>query len=394
MLKIRFFQTAFEKARRAYRFLEHEPLLNWSALKKSLLISILAACICIFGIAWDGLILLSPNLWSYVDLSLIKLKLWVNIIMLVVFVGLIICCQVFGKSSKFKKFIPFLCVHLFSAFLCFHGYAMGSFSPLTVVTYVSITGIGLILFDRKLIYSTLIPSTLVLIFINIFSMFGLLEYAPVFQESVLNRTDMHPFWVGSMLFFICPILIASLFLFEILLAQWRSREMTIQELSQKDPLTNIMNRRSINLYLDQLHFKNNRIYSVVLLDLDHFKQINDCYGHSVGDNVLVDVAKSLSANVRDTDIIGRFGGEEFILLLPNTAAYEAQEIAERCRQAIMQLSFNTEYGPFSISASFGISSSLSAQEPYSIISQADRALYEVKASGRNQVKIFDHLNVH
>jgi diguanylate cyclase (GGDEF)-like protein len=104
------------------------------------------------------------------------------------------------------------------------------------------------------------------------------------------------------------------------------------------------------------------------------------------------VAKCLANNLRDQDIIGRFGGEEFILLLPNTTTAQAQNVAERCRLAVSQLRFITEHKQeFVVSASFGISSSLSADEPHLIISQADQALYAVKAGGRNQVRIFTDL---
>ena len=189
-------------------------------------------------------------------------------------------------------------------------------------------------------------------------------------------------------------MLVCLFLFEILLSQWRIREATIATLSRIDPLTNVMNRRSIANQLEQLHQQRKALYSVVLLDLDHFKNINDQFGHSMGDQVLVNVAKCLANNLRDRDMIGRFGGEEFILLLPNTTTAQAQSVAERCRLAISHLNFITEYQQeFSVSASFGISSSVSADEPHLIISQADQALYAVKADGRNQVKIFTDLAI-
>ena len=91
-------------------------------------------------------------------------------------------------------------------------------------------------------------------------------------------------------------------------------------------------------------------------------------------------------------MIGRFGGEEFILLFPNTSTVQALNIAERCRIAIAEMRFFTAANqPFSVSASFGISSSDHANEPHVVISQADQALYAVKAIGRNQVKVFSDL---
>ncbi|WAU76524.1 GGDEF domain-containing protein [Acinetobacter sp. TR3] len=374
------------------QFWEHEPLINWNMLKKCILLLILASLMSLFGIIWDSFVLLNPFTWQWVNLPLVRSKLWTNVIMLFVFLSLIVPCFIYKDKSWVKEIIPILSVQIFTVLLCHTGYLIGSFSPATMVAYVSVVGVGLVLFDRKMIYCALVPATIALLFCNFLSMYGVLQYAPIFKLEVLNQAQMHPFWVGSMFFFLLPILIACLLLFESLLKQWRIRETAIQVLSRLDPLTNVMNRRSISNHLERLHQQPNQLYSIVLLDLDHFKNINDHFGHSVGDQVLVNVAKCLANNLRDRDMIGRFGGEEFILLLPNTTPAQAQNVAERCRLAISELQFTSEdHQEFSISASFGISSTLSADEPHLIISQADQALYAVKASGRNQVKIFTEL---
>jgi diguanylate cyclase (GGDEF)-like protein len=374
------------------QFWEHEPLINWNMLKKCILLLILASLISLFGIIWDSFVLLNPFTWQWVNLPLVRSKLWTNVIMLFVFLSLIMPCFIYKDKSWVQEIIPILSVQVVTVLLCHIGYLIGSFSPATMVAYVSVVGVGLVLFDRKMIYCALVPATIALLFCNFLSMYGVLQYAPIFKLEVLNQAQMHPFWVGSMFFFLLPILIACLLLFESLLKQWRIRETAIQVLSLLDPLTNVMNRRSISNHLERLHQQPNQLYSIVLLDLDHFKNINDQFGHSMGDQVLINVAKCLANNLRDRDMIGRFGGEEFILLLPNTTPAQAQNVAERCRLAIGELKFTSEdHQEFSISASFGISSTLSADEPHLIISQADQALYAVKASGRNQVKIFTEL---
>jgi len=361
-------------------------------LKKCILLLTLASLMSIFWIIWDSFVLLNPITWQWVNLPLVRSKLWTNIIMLFVFLSLIIPCYLYKDKKWVQEIIPILSVQVFTVLLCHMSYLIGSFSPATMVAYVSVVGVGLVLFDRKMIYCALIPATIALLFCNFLSMYGVLQYAPIFKLEVLNQAQMHPFWVGSMFFFLLPILIACLLLFEILLKQWRIRETAIQILSRLDPLTNVMNRRSISNHLERLHQQPNQLYSIVLLDLDHFKNINDHFGHSIGDQVLVELAKCLASNLRDRDMIGRFGGEEFILLLPNTKPAQAYSVAERCRVAITELSFTSEdHQEFSISASFGISSTLSANEPHLIISQADQALYAVKAAGRNQVKVFTEL---
>ncbi|MEX5367946.1 GGDEF domain-containing protein [Acinetobacter haemolyticus] len=392
MTKIHFKRTANREKWSFSQLWEHEPLINWNMLKKSILLLILAAFMTLFGIVWDVLVLLNPVTWQWVNLPLIWSKLWTNLIMFFVFLGLIVPCYVFKDRAWASEVIPILTVQLFTALLCHTSYLIGSFSPATMVVYVSVVAVGLVLFNRKMIYCALIPATIALLFCNILSLYGVLQYAPLFNPKILNQAEMHPFWVGSMLFFLLPILIACLFLFEILLTQWRTRETAIQALSRLDPLTNVMNRRSISNHLEKLNKQPNSFYSVVLLDLDHFKNINDEFGHSMGDQVLVHVAKCLSNNVRDQDLIGRFGGEEFILLLPNTTAIQAKNVAERCRLAIADMCFIAEdQQQFSVSASFGISSSLNANEPHLVVSQADQALYAVKASGRNNIQIFGDL---
>ncbi|EXA64230.1 diguanylate cyclase domain protein [Acinetobacter baumannii 348935] len=192
-----------------------------------------------------------------------------------------------------------------------------------------------------------------------------------------------------MLYFILPILAVCMILFEILLSQWRYREQLINHLSQIDPLTNLFNRRSINQCLDQLNSTATFNYALVLLDLDHFKKINDYYGHHKSDETLVQVSAVLNQQLRESDVVGRFGGEEFILVLNNSSLEKAQQVAERCRSAIQQLQIFSDEGQLiPVTASFGIAISKPELRPQQLLSQADQALYQAKAGGRNQVKSY------
>ena len=369
-------------------FFQNQLLRNWTLLNKTMLILSLSIFINLFMLAWDLFVLYHPQFYPWVNLAVIHTHLSLGMIFMSVFIGLLLLCHFCSQQRWVEKFMPMLSVQLFTLVLLIHGYFVGSFSPATMVGYVGWAGVGLILFDRKIIYCALAPATIVLLLLNYLSTFAGLPYAPLFNMEPMNQTVMHPFWVMSMFFFLVPLMLVCLFLFEILLSQWRIREATIATLSRIDPLTNVMNRRSIANQLEQLHQQRKALYSVVLLDLDHFKHINDNYGHDMGDQVLIQVAECLAQHVREQDMIGRFGGEEFILLLPNTTTEQAQHVAERCRIALTELNFVYEQQPFSISASFGISSSQNASEPQQIIRQADQALYAVKTAGRNQVQIY------
>ena len=369
-------------------FFQNQLLRNWTLLNKTMLILSLSIFINLFMLAWDLFVLYQPQFYPWVNLAVIHTHLSLGMIFMSVFIGLLLLCHFCSQQRWVEKFMPMLSVQLFTLVLLIHGYFVGSFSPATMVGYVGWACVGLILFDRKIIYCALAPATIVLLLLNYLSTFAGLPYAPLFNMEPMNQTVMHPFWVMSMFFFLVPLMLVCLFLFEILLSQWRIREATIATLSRIDPLTNVMNRRSIANQLEQLHQQRKALYSVVLLDLDHFKHINDNYGHDMGDQVLIQVAECLAQHVREQDMIGRFGGEDFILLLPNTTTEQAQHVAERCRIALTELNFVYEQQPFSISASFGISSSQNASEPQQIIRQADQALYAVKTAGRNQVQIY------
>jgi diguanylate cyclase (GGDEF)-like protein len=137
-------------------------------------------------------------------------------------------------------------------------------------------------------------------------------------------------------------------------------------------------------------------FAIVLLDLDYFKDINDKYGHDIGDIVLQQVAGILTENIHEEDIVGRFGGEEFIILTRGGQLAKAIDIAERCRKAIEKevILLDTQR-KISITASFGVAASIN---PFGItkeeiIRQADQALYLAKKNGRNQVRHFLEIKI-
>lgn len=152
-----------------------------------------------------------------------------------------------------------------------------------------------------------------------------------------------------------------------------------------DPLTGAFNRRSLQLLLEQLKQKN-IYFSVLAIDIDHFKKVNDTFGHPAGDQALIILTQLMRQASRDQDIVARTGGEEFLLILPNTASEIALTIAERLRVKVAQ----TQIDPIgSIQVSIGIATS-----PENVVStettlnQADEALYQAKKSGRNRCVVF------
>ena len=301
--------------------------------------------------------------------------------------GLIYPCYVLHDRVWVQRFLPYVAIGIFVISLCQDSYFVGVLSPMTMIAYICLLTVGLVLFKRKIIYIMLIPATSFLVFSGYLSFIDVMPYSPLF--TINGKLFYNGFWLFSMLYFIAPILVTCLILFEILLSQWRHRERLIQHLSQTDPLTNALNRRSINQSLDELHHDKNCPYAIVLLDLDHFKNINDQFGHHMGDTVLIAVSQKLGLHLRESDVVGRFGGEEFILVLKNTSLEKAEQVAERCRIAIQQLQIFSDEGELiPVTASFGIAISSAELRPQQLLSQADQALYQAKAGGRNLVKAY------
>ncbi len=161
-----------------------------------------------------------------------------------------------------------------------------------------------------------------------------------------------------------------------------------QHLARHDPLTALYNRRAfLELATPAWNeaVQQNRRLSLVVMDVDHFKRINDQHGHEVGDRTLVEAATLLSSLCRKTDIVARWGGEEFVVMLPEMDSAEASRFAERIRQAVLAMRVRTAGGPISLTASFGVAERVAQTDLQDLITAADRRLYEAKNQGRNRI---------
>ena len=168
---------------------------------------------------------------------------------------------------------------------------------------------------------------------------------------------------------------------------------TSMELAIVDPLTKLHNRRYLQSQLSSLlndEVARGSAASLMVLDLDHFKSINDQHGHDAGDEVLKECAERLRQAVRGIDIVARFGGEEFVIVMPDTEAYSAQRVAERIRSAIEKVPFGISGGQkqLVVTVSIGISTTTGASRSGDeLFKLADEALYEAKRAGRNCVRL-------
>ena len=171
----------------------------------------------------------------------------------------------------------------------------------------------------------------------------------------------------------------------------------LSQIANTDALTGLSNRREFFARLEQEMKRLRRVegdLSILVLDIDHFKNINDTYGHDVGDSVLVTISQIILNTLRETDLACRIGGEEFTILLNDTASEGAGEVAERIRGAIVSHNFElgSDKRPVAITVSIGVASVASGQEttPSELYKIADTRLYIAKNSGRNQTSV-DHI---
>lgn len=166
----------------------------------------------------------------------------------------------------------------------------------------------------------------------------------------------------------------------------------VQKLATLDELTHLYNRRG---FFQLAHREIEKIkrfprpLTAFMLDIDHFKQFNDRYGHAIGDQVITEVAARCSMQLRNVDILGRYGGEEFSVLLPETDIAEARIIAERLCHHIGNKAFDTDCGLLTATISLGVATLKNHSTLKELLDNADKALYQAKAAGRNRVCIYE-----
>jgi diguanylate cyclase (GGDEF)-like protein len=209
----------------------------------------------------------------------------------------------------------------------------------------------------------------------------------VFEENLLGII-----WIWGKNLTRADLPIMSIFAKQIGVSLERARLFQeVQSLALTDPLTSLQNRRSL-FELGRVEFarahRMNRAFCCMMLDLDHFKQINDTYGHPVGDQVLKEFARRCKTSVREVDLVGRYGGEELIILLPETDRKTAMQVAERLRNSIAAAPIRIEDSEIAMTVSIGVAAKdENTSQLDTLIARADQAMYIAKHKGRNRVAI-------
>ncbi|MEW6078110.1 MAG: GGDEF domain-containing protein [Thermodesulfobacteriota bacterium] len=263
---------------------------------------------------------------------------------------------------------------------------------LLVVSGISIAFLLADIRKLQLAYLTICVAFIVFAFLELS---GYSPYAPLFIRPPYHADGSPlPGWFALQVT-LSVIMLGILYIALVAAKRWGSREDLYREMSNIDGLTRLTNRRSFIEISERELLRTQRnpvaMISCIMVDIDHFKSINDTYGHPAGDAMLVQVARTLRENAREYDEVGRYGGEEFAVLLPMTTLDKAVNIAERQRARIAETEIIIDGRTIRVTASFGVACLPAAGigNINDLLKAADEALYHAKQSGRNQVVTAD-----
>jgi diguanylate cyclase len=355
-------------------------------------------------------------------ISLKEFLLNASIIISIIYISSLLHKHLFINLKQREKDISFALIAIFAGWCSmFFGIHVGNsvifdlrFAPVIIAAlhyrnplYIFIIGVGIGLLRFSLGWNH--AATIGFIKMTILSGFGVLifflskEWGP-FKKMVTTVILLNLFnMVLTMGIGILPIkeylalfmpalfpasLLLSLLLLWIVhdLKEEYSHKMYLIIEANKDPLTKVYNRRGLMSNFNQLVFKRSEScpLTVAFMDLDHFKIVNDQYGHIMGDQVLKEVSSLIAENIRNLDVLGRYGGEEFVVLLPNCKKDEACKVLERIRHKIETFPIKVNEETIQVTISIGIASTESFQ-PKDLFAAADHAVYIAKDQGRNLI---------
>lgn len=306
------------------------------------------------------------------------------------FVGLALEVAAMMEASEQRHWRRYLLLPLALALIAFN-YAYFTDQLPSVRITISAIGIGVFYFLGAL--STLLQwrsasrlARSIAIAASVFALTMVLRAAwAMFSPHGFTMLDQN--WVQD-LSFTCIYILMLINGFGCLLIAREKQDRELQRLAVVDPLTDAPNRRGFYSALAPwvaLARRHGQSTALIMLDLDHFKRVNDAYGHQVGDIVLKAVVEVGQKQLRDSDMLGRLGGEEFAVLLPRTTIHDAMMVAERMRQAISLMPIKTERALIYVTASMGVTTIRPDDSMVSLFKRADEALYAAKEAGRNKV---------
>lgn len=334
-----------------------------------------------------------PQARQFLHIKVIQSTVWYGAAFVLVIASfhLIARSLAAGTNESLRFWLPVAIACVYSLNMSFFGYLIGTMSLASGIVMVGAPIFGFLLLEKRVVYCGTAVASVLVVCLTAAALNGTIPYAPLLQHDHLVTGPGSLFWVYSLIFFILPYVMVLVGMSELLINKVLERESEVRYLSERDPLTGLLNRRSINHRIEHFHGDEKSRHSaiaILLIDLDHFKQINDNHGHPTGDRVLELTAQVLRDSVRQQDMVGRFGGEEFIIVLLGARVTQCQEVAERIRLSLKSLRPLNEQGiPVDVAGSIGIawSPEMVRHSFGEMVQTADAALYRSKTEGRNRV---------
>lgn len=342
---------------------------------------------------WMIVIYCFPSIQHNINTALFDFGLPVLVSILAIpIIGIALTFTVKESNKKMLIAIQFVVLTLYSFVISLLAHLIGELSILTGIALSCTPVLGFVLLHRKVAIYALVLNLVLFI-----AMLYLVNTQIIKDAVFVSQLPFTPnlFWNLSF-FYLCAIkLLILFFVMDMMLVSIKSDDKRIKHLSEKDHLTACF-KRSVVIekaihYLD-MH-TNKSVMSIIMLDIDNFKKFNDDYNHTVGDQVLQQVASALKTIVNNQGSVGRYGGEEFIIFLPECSLGKSLSLSEELRQAISSIKINGVQQ--AITASFGVASSKAITAPkhilgseqltYFVLTHADNAMYVAKKTGKNKV---------
>lgn len=366
-------------------------LLELSAVAKIRIVGVIALVVIGLDFAFRAVVYRMPSFTDNVDWEMEHLVERWELYAVVGWVAVLAVGRFFEDSDRRQLLYALLGLQYFAVTFALFSYAMGGLSFGAGIYAAGVPVIALMLFRARAALPAILTGGVLLLGTTIASAMGSIPYAPIYVAAGVEAGAVEPLWIVISMLQGMPFLLLTLFLAFLLLARWRERDRGIVQVSMADPLTGIANRKNVIDALRAELFSSGpggykKDTSIILVDLDHFKKINDAHGHPAGDRALIIVAETLTKEIRTSDIIGRYGGQEFLLVLRRAPLSIAQNVAERCREAIDALYIETAFEDgFELSASFGVGSYRDPESLEAFVERVDKAVIQAKKSGRNAV---------
>jgi diguanylate cyclase (GGDEF)-like protein len=362
----------------------------WQPAEKGLLISVVALAIniVITGIEIVVYVIKPENLqMSHENLGWAIVVTSFNVFLLSISCAL---CFLFRSKDKYQHYTLVFALSCLVISLALLTGTIGFFDSVTWQLFFLFNASLIVFLDRKWVMSSFLSLLMIMIWMTFnddllpFSVRAI-RLAPEMQISDIGFMGLIFQW--SLLLWIGGF---GIVMIDFFLSSWRNRDTDLRSKSYIDELTQLLNRRATLEGLAEEYRRSVRVaypISVGIIDLDFFKSVNDRFGHPFGDIVLKEVAKEIASIGRKNDLVGRYGGEEFVIVFPECNAKIATSILERLREKVQALIFTAPTGEkISVTISAGVAQREEADEEYlQLIARADFALYRAKEFGRNQV---------